>query len=495
MEEHLKEEVAAFTAISEDILLNIFSKLEGDPRYLANLACVCTKFSSIIRTICWKKKCIVEIPSVVADLLQTPRSAVKLAEPPGGWAALQKLAVCCPGLWHAGVLLDSWDYGLERDIGPSEHYKIETRPVQKSSSDEGTSEIHSHWTAFDDLHFHTDFQAGLGFAQNPSKEEASQIKAEEAPVGENGHGVGAEHLGFEQYPQGKSATADKSGVASVECSSGRKSSGLSTDGRSGYDTREEPREFQQYPHGESCGSANSDPLSAENRNVGQVSSLVTEQSDGENEHGPREEKCGFEQYPPGESAHAVRSGSGCEKPSEGHFSSEMLNSSESSELEAKRKDSPYFLSDECCGMNFDAKKRKKGHQHQSIWPHMATGAWNLSREQGNKLLQSRFRGDCLYICDLPGCIHSEEKRSYRLFRGIFKNFKNSSVWRNIKDMKAKKSEMSCAFCNSDGTWDMLTTFCLRKSFEYHDDGEPVVRAYVCENGHVAGAWTDRPMYT
>lgn len=87
------------------------------------------------------------------------------------------------------------------------------------------------------------------------------------------------------------------------------------------------------------------------------------------------------------------------------------------------------------------------------------------------------------------------RRNYRLFRGIFKNFKNSYVWRNIKDMKAKKSVISCVFCNSDGTWDMLNTFCLRKSFEYHDDGEPVVRAFVCENGHVAGAWTDRPMYT
>jgi len=61
-------------------------------------------------------------------------------------------------------------------------------------------------------------------------------------------------------------------------------------------------------------------------------------------------------------------------------------------------------------------------------------------------------------------------------------------------MQAKKSELSCAFCSSFSTWDMVTTFCLRRSLEYHEDGEPVVRAYVCENGHVAGAWTDRPVY-
>ncbi len=106
----------------------------------------------------------------------------------------------------------------------------------------------------------------------------------------------------------------------------------------------------------------------------------------------------------------------------------------------------------------------------------------------------RFRADSLYICDWPGCVHPGEKRMYKLFRGIFKNFKQSHVWRNLRDHQAKKSELSCAFCSALSTWDMVTTFCLRRSFEYHEDGEPVVRAYVCENGHVAGAWTDRPLY-
>ncbi|KAL0435888.1 UNVERIFIED_CONTAM: Phytochrome A-associated F-box protein [Sesamum radiatum] len=50
--------------------------------------------------------------------------------------------------------------------------------------------------------------------------------------------------------------------------------------------------------------------------------------------------------------------------------------------------------------------------------HLASGVWNLSREQGNKLLASRFKGDCLYICDWPGCIHVEEKRNYMLFRAF-----------------------------------------------------------------------------
>lgn len=138
------------------------------------------------------------------------------------------------------------------------------------------------------------------------------------------------------------------------------------------------------------------------------------------------------------------------------------------------------------------KKRQREHYHEQA--HVAHGSWNLSREQGNKLLANRFRADRLYICDWPGCIHSGEKRKYKLFRGVFKNFKNSYVWRNLKDLKAKETKVGCAFCACKFTWDMVPTFCLKRSIEYHDDGEPVVRAYVCENGHVAGAWTDRPMY-
>ncbi|KAG9145753.1 hypothetical protein Leryth_011184 [Lithospermum erythrorhizon] len=132
---------------------------------------------------------------------------------------------------------------------------------------------------------------------------------------------------------------------------------------------------------------------------------------------------------------------------------------------------------------------------KSLKSHLASGVWNLSREQGNKLLASRFKGDCLYICDWPGCIHMEEKRNYMLFRGIFRNFKQSRVWRTINDGKRKMIDLNCAFCAAKQTWDLHSAFCLRSHFGFHDDGEPVVRAYVCENGHVSGAWTDWPLYT
>lgn len=141
---------------------------------------------------------------------------------------------------------------------------------------------------------------------------------------------------------------------------------------------------------------------------------------------------------------------------------------------------------------FRLSKRRK--IYRSPCSHLASGVWNLSREQGNKLLASRFKGDCLYICDWPGCIHMEEKRNYMLFRGIFKNFKQSRVWRTINDGN-RKIDLNCAFCSSKQTWDLHSAFCLRRYFGYHDDGEPVVRAYVCENGHVSGAWTDWPLYT
>nr|XP_024390501.1 phytochrome A-associated F-box protein-like [Physcomitrium patens] len=126
--------------------------------------------------------------------------------------------------------------------------------------------------------------------------------------------------------------------------------------------------------------------------------------------------------------------------------------------------------------------------------HLAKGSWSLTREQGNKLLASRFREDSLFICDWPGCCHQGEKRVYKLFRGIFKNFKQSHVWRNLKDQGCRHTDLSCAFCASQKTFDIVTSFCLCRSFEYYEDGEPVIRAYVCENGHVAGAWTDRPLY-
>lgn len=140
----------------------------------------------------------------------------------------------------------------------------------------------------------------------------------------------------------------------------------------------------------------------------------------------------------------------------------------------------------------EAKKRKV---NGSLSSHLATGKWTLSREQGSKLLARQFRDDCLYVCDWPGCVHLEEKRKYRLFRGIFMNFKKTRVWKTVNDISnRKKIDLACAFCSCNHTWDLHSAFCLRRGFGYHDDGEPVVRAYVCDNGHVSGAWTDMPMY-
>ncbi|CAA0832024.1 Phytochrome A-associated F-box protein [Striga hermonthica] len=141
------------------------------------------------------------------------------------------------------------------------------------------------------------------------------------------------------------------------------------------------------------------------------------------------------------------------------------------------------------------KRRKKTCISRSLRSHLADGIWNLSREQGNKLLASRFKDDCLYICDWPGCIHVEEKRNYMLFRGIFKDFKQSRVWRTINEGGRIKIDLHCAFCSCNQTWDLHSSFCLRRHFGFHDDGEPFVRAYVCENGHVSGAWTNWPLYT
>uniref|UniRef100_A0A0D9WFN8 Phytochrome A-associated F-box protein n=1 Tax=Leersia perrieri TaxID=77586 RepID=A0A0D9WFN8_9ORYZ len=141
------------------------------------------------------------------------------------------------------------------------------------------------------------------------------------------------------------------------------------------------------------------------------------------------------------------------------------------------------------------RRRRDRRWVGTVGAHLATGAWTLSREQGNKLLASRFRGDALYICDWPGCVHAEERRKYMVFRGVFRDFPRSQVRRALRDTRHPAVAVDCAFCGSARAWDLYSAFCLRSFYGYHDDGEPVVRAYVCENGHVAGAWTERPLYS
>ncbi|XP_023747850.1 phytochrome A-associated F-box protein isoform X2 [Lactuca sativa] len=294
MSETVAENV--FSYLPDDVVLNIFLKLVDDPRDWSRLACVCTKFSFLMRTICWKNKCHQMIPAVVFNLLPPDASVNSTVSPPGGWASLHKLAVCCPGLMHSGVLLENSDFGLERELGPDENFQ-ETKLFH---IDQGESEV--------------------------CEEEDTKASA----------------------------------VVKTAC-------------------------------------------------------------------------------------------------------------------------------------DFSVCKRRK--MCRSFKSHLASEGWNFSREQGNKLLASRFRGDCLYICDWPGCVHTEEKRNYMLFRGVFKNFKKSRVWRTINDGNRSKIDLNCAFCPSNEVWDLQSAFCLRPAYGFHDDGEPVVRAYVCENGHVSGAWTDWPLYT
>ncbi|PKA52725.1 Phytochrome A-associated F-box protein [Apostasia shenzhenica] len=117
----------------------------------------------------------------------------------------------------------------------------------------------------------------------------------------------------------------------------------------------------------------------------------------------------------------------------------------------------------------------------------------FSREEGSKLLASRFRSDCLYICQWPGCVHEEKGREYLLFRGIFKDFQRSCVWQAVNDAKESRIGAKCAFCRGKETWDLHSAFCLRRGLDFHG-GEPIVRAYVCENGHVSGAWVEKSMY-
>ncbi|XP_022770896.1 phytochrome A-associated F-box protein-like [Durio zibethinus] len=322
-----------FSKLPYDVVLNIFSKLEDDSKSWACLACVCTKFSSLIRNTCMKQKCSKTIPAVCADLLASSSA------PPGQWASLYKLSVCCPGLFHAGVLLENSDFGLERELGPDENYH---KPANFQDSTQSTEPCYSRtegnpnpnqevdvpgshcsWSLFDDLYYDTVYNASDS---------------------------------IDGYPE----QIMNNGTTKIE------------------------REFSV------------------------------------------------------------------------------------------------------------CKRRKICRPLRS---HLASGIWNLTRERGNKLLASRFRGDCLYICDWPGCVHTEEKRNYMLFRGIFKNFKNSRVWRTINDGNRSKIDLNCAFCSCKQTWDLHSAFCLKRVFGYHDDGEPVVRAYVCENGHVSGAWTDLPLYT
>ncbi|KAK9136877.1 hypothetical protein Sjap_007471 [Stephania japonica] len=357
--------------LTDDVILIIFNKLEADPRNWARLACVCTKFNALISNTCYRNKCSNSIPSIVSELLSISPNQ---SHPPGGWPALHKLSICCPGLLRAGVLLENSDFGLHRELGPDHNYRPERAEINPTHFERG--EI------------------------TPAHFERGEITPTHFERGE----ISPTHLpNLPNCPN----------LASSSCETPNLSWSLFDDLY--FDTLYDVSETAQS---------------------------------------------------------AVVAVGGREREGEGEGEGEGVEAGGESGVLGKR--------------------RKKC---RSLEAHLASGVWNLSREQGKKLLASRFRGDCLYISDWPGCVHTEEKRKYMLFRGVFKNFKRSQVWRTINDGNRSKIGLDCAFCCCKETWDLHSAFCLRRVFGYHDDGEPVVRAYVCENGHVSGAWTDRPMFT
>ncbi|KAL2621162.1 hypothetical protein R1flu_001367 [Riccia fluitans] len=431
----MEESTANFVLLSEDMIVNIFSRLDDDPRYLARLACVCERFLHVVRNVCWKRHCVRLVP----ELLPSPRVQLdSVATPPGGWGGLMKLLVCCPGLKHAGVLLESWDFGLDRELGSSLDYNSQQLKCGRKGKrrmeeygGEGSGEAK-------DCRRHTDDEGSLVFSAQESQRSAL-------------------------------ANAEKSKISLEvdDCQGSIDGNGLHCHGVVGMNNLEVER--------------------------GNIAVRGEQQSTGQ---------AGWKKRKESEENAAMREGSpfmaldfySCSKIS---TYTEKVKMQES--LKKLRQVSRSASASSEVG-NHQAEDhlvtRKGGDcDFKPLDLHLASGAWNLSKEQGNKLLASRFRADCLYISDWPGCEHPGEKRKYKLFRGLFKNFKTSHVWRNLKDMKYRPIGVPCAFCNSSSSWDMMTAFCLRRSLEYHDDGEPVVRAYVCANGHVSGAWTDRPLYT
>ncbi|XP_021775390.1 phytochrome A-associated F-box protein-like [Chenopodium quinoa] len=348
-----------FSKLSDDVTLKIFFLLEDDPRHWARLSCVCKKFSSLISTVCCRSKCLSFLPSVSSDLLSVSSS--------DGWASLLKNAVCCPGLLHAGVLLDNFDFGLGREIGATEDYlQLET------------------------------------LIQTKSETETNMIS--------------------------NSLLSSSTSEPTVK-------------GDDGIQTQ-----------------------------------IVTDINSNEIDDGNNPECGGWSLY------------------DDLYFDTIYDNSDSTTPMEittgVANLDSEFIVTNN--ENNETAKRRKVWRPQRS---HLASGVWNLSREQGSKLLASRFRDDCLYISEWPGCVHIDDKRNYMLFRGVFKNFKRTRVWRTINDGNRSSIHLNCAFCSCKETWDLHSAFCLKRGFGFHDDGEPVVRAYVCENGHVSGAWTDLPLYT
>lgn len=126
--------------------------------------------------------------------------------------------------------------------------------------------------------------------------------------------------------------------------------------------------------------------------------------------------------------------------------------------------------------------------------HLAKGRSCLSREQGNELLDNRFGKNCLYVSKWISCGHNEGENTYFLYSGIFVNFKQGMIWRALKDSNKFKTDLKCAFCSCKQTWDLYSSVGLKSKGIKLDCDVPVDRAFVCENGHVFGAWINVLMF-
>ncbi|KAL3680890.1 hypothetical protein R1sor_023846 [Riccia sorocarpa] len=445
----VEESTTSFVLLSEDMIVNIFSRLEEDPRHLARLACVCERFLHVVRNVCWKRHCVRVLP----DLLPSPRVPLDMmAPPPGGWGGLMKLLVCCPGLKHAGVLLECWDFGLDRELGSSLEYSSHQHKCRRKGKRRMEGRVGEGSKEAKYCHRDFDRKGSLGL-RTPDGEPSAEVKVESTVALEVDNSLGISEANRLHCriagEKNNSKEVERETIAAKN--EQRSQSHLVSYGTMDCTASKKRQEASGRAEEENLALWDGPCLPLEFYNCSKVTTYT--------------EKVKMQESLKKLKQAASRCGSA---------SSEGIKHQAEQNFPTRR------------GIDSDFNPEQL---------HLASGAWNLSREQGNKLLASRFRADCLYICDWPGCEHPGEKRKYKLFRGLFKNFKSSHVWRNLKDMKSKRIGVPCAFCSSSSSWDMMTAFCLRRSFEYHDDGEPVVRAYVCENGHVSGAWTDRPQYT
>ncbi|KAF3340668.1 phytochrome A-associated F-box protein-like protein [Carex littledalei] len=106
------------------------------------------------------------------------------------------------------------------------------------------------------------------------------------------------------------------------------------------------------------------------------------------------------------------------------------------------------------------KKKKNGRRRKWMGPtgsHMASGNWSLSREQ---------------------------------------DFNKTKVWERInKHHNWMKVKLNCVYCECNEMWNLAMGGCLNDYSMSHEDGLLMLRVFVCDNGHVSGAWKEeKPWY-